>query len=497
MIIEKLNKQKILFWSFFALFGVVYTMQVVLNHYYFRTYALDYGFYNQAFWDFAHFRLNANTVFEPPLGNYFQVHPAFTLPLLSPLYWLFNPFFGTYSLLIIQNVFILLGGYGTYLLVIRKTDDFWIALLAFIHYNVLWGHFSALAADYIDATVVSSTMPWFFLLFDKKKFIPAGIVFLFVITCKENMPIWFIFVALTLILTYRDRTSRLVAAGLGIFSLLYLVLLFKVLIPGFENPDLKYWGFGYSALGDNPAEAIQHIFRHPIETARQMIENHSGDPEFNGIKIEFYIVFLLSGGVLLLIRPVYLIMFIPLVAQKMLNDSFVRWGIMGFYSIEIVSVLTLAVFLATRKIGGTAFRYILYALLCISTIRITYLKMQERTAKYYDERKENFFSAVFYQTENNAGKIRKQIEAAVPENANVCAMQDIVPHLAYRKDISVFPYVRNAEYLIFLLNGNPYPLKADEYMSRIERYVNDPGWEEVVNDYPLVIFHNSSFTGME
>jgi uncharacterized membrane protein len=484
---RKLKLLHLLFWGLFIFFMALYTTQVVLNHYFMRTYALDYGYYNQAFWDFAHFRTNSNTITEPALSNYFQIHPAFTLPLLSPLYWIFNPFFGTYSLLIIQNIFIMLGGYGTYLLIKRKTGNEIIAILAFVHFNVIWGHFSALASDYIDTTVVSSMVPLFFLYFDKKKYVLASLIFLFVIICKENMPIWFIFISITLILLYSDRVARWVAVGYSVFSLAYLVFMFKVLIPHYQNPDLAYGGFAYSALGKNPAEAIVHIFRHPWNTIQLLFMNQSGDPLYDGIKMEFYKVFLLSGGILLLLRPVYLIPFIPVIAQKVLNDSYIRWGIMGFYSIEVVSILTLAVFLATSHIKSVKLKYVLYAILCFVSLRVTLIKMEERTSKWYDASKENLNTRTFYTSPNDVRHIRKLIQENIPSDANVAAMQDIVPHLAYRKNISMFPYVRQAQYIVFLMNGNKYPLNEEQFIRKKDEYINNKEWVHIVDEYPLLI----------
>jgi uncharacterized membrane protein len=482
-----MNRGKFVIWLFMAFFACIYTMQVVLNHYFFRTYALDYGYYCQAFWDFAHFRVNANTVMEPQLSNYFQIHPAFTLPLLSPLYWIFNPLFGTYSLLIIQNIFIVLGGYGVYLLILRKSGDRLIALLAFIHYNILWGHFSALSADYIDATVASSMVPFFFLFFDRKKYFLAGIFFLFVIICKENMPIWFIFIALTLILTYKDKRSRLVAAGIGVFSILYLVILFKILIPYFENPDSPYWGFAYSALGNNPGEAVMHIIRHPLDTFRLLFINHSGESFYDHIKTEFYVVFLLSGGILLFWRPVYLLPFIPLIAQKMFNDSFIRWGIMGFYSIEVVSVLTLAVFMATAAIKSVRLKHALYIFLCVMTLSLTLVKMKYRTSKWYDASKENIISGDFYKSAIDVKKISRQIREIIPDNSPVAATQGIVPHLAYRSKISIFPYVHDAATIVLLMNLSKYPLDEAGFNKEVDKYLHDPQWHIVLDEYPLLI----------
>jgi uncharacterized membrane protein len=474
--------------GFFAIaFFGVYTMQAVLNHYFMRTYALDYGFYNQAFWDFAHFRTNANTVFEPQLNNYFQVHPAFTLPLLSPLYWIFTPIFGTYSLLIIQNIFIILGGYGTFLFIHKKTGNFIIALLAFVHYNLLWGHFSAICSDYTDTTVAASMMPFFLYFFNEKKFIPAAMVFLFITICKENMPIWFIFITVMLIILYKDRVSRQWAVAFGFFSLVYLVFVFKVLIPYFQDPGMHYWGFAYSALGKNPVEAAGYLFTHPWQSMRLLFENNSGDPLYNGIKLEFYRVFLISGGCLLVLRPAWIILFIPIIAQKAYNDLYMRWGINLFYSIEVVSVLSLAVFMATDIIKKTWIKYAIYAVLCIVTFQVTHKKMEKRVSLWYDDRKENLFSPKFYHSPNNNPLIRQEIDRYVPLNANVCAMQDIVPHLAFRKNISMFPYVHQAEYLIFVMNGNTYPLNERNFADSSRFYVENPGWKTIVNDPPLII----------
>jgi uncharacterized membrane protein len=301
------------------------------------------------------------------------------------------------------------------------------------------------------------------------------------------MPLWFVFISLTLFILYRDRRARLISVFFGLFSLGYLVFLFAWLIPHYENPELQYWGFAYSALGNNPAEALLHIFRHPVDSFRLLFINHSGDATYDGIKKEFYIVFLLSGGLLLFLRPVYLLIFFPLVAQKMFNDSYVRWGINGFYSIEVVSVLTIAAFMASSRLRNLRVKLVLYSLLCLMTLKVTVDKIDKRTSKWYDVRKEKIYARAFYTPDNDFRKIRNQINRFVPSDAAVSAMQDIVPHLAYRRNISIFPFVRNANYIVLLLNGNKYPLKGESFTEEKEKYLNDPDWEKLLDDYPLIV----------
>ena len=66
-------------------------------------------------------------------------------------------------------------------------------------------------------------------------------------------------------------------------------------------------------------------------------------------------------------------------------------------------------------------------------------------------------------------------------------MQDVVPHLAFRENISIFPYVRKADYIIFILNGNKYPLRETTFEPEKARYIDNPDWIVIVDDYPLLI----------
>ncbi len=485
----KLIKQPVFIIS--LIFFTIYTVIVFFNHYYFRSNALDLGFYNQAFNDFAHFSGNANTILFTPLDNFLQVHPAFTLFILSPLYWVFNWIFGTYSLLIIQNIFLIIGGVYTYKIVKDKTQNNLIAILALLHYHFIWGHYSAIAFEYIDATIASCIVPVFFYYFDKQKYLLSTLAFIFIIVARENMPIWFVFISAFLLLTYYKRKKAIIVSVFYIFfSLFYLVLIYKVIVPFYENKELAYWGFAYSALGDNLLQAIKFVFIHPIETIKLLFINQSGDPLYDGIKSEFYYVFMLSGGIMLFYKPKYFLLFIPIIAQKMFNDHYFRWGINIFYSIEVVSILPFVTYLIIGKLGKfkninlvTTFALIVLA----STFMTTIVKMNTRKSKWYDKTKEKFYDPKFYKPYLDHKKVYSYIKDIDPET-KVCASEKIVPHLAYRKEISIYPYVRDAEIIFILQNSNTYPLKKDEFNASIVKLKNNENWKIIVNDYPVLIF---------
>ena len=83
-----------------SVFFVLYALISLLNHYFFRTYALDLGLYTNALYDYAHFRFNYSEVFKDHLENLLSDHFDLFLMLVSPFYYLF----GTYTLLIVQII---------------------------------------------------------------------------------------------------------------------------------------------------------------------------------------------------------------------------------------------------------------------------------------------------------------------------------------------------------------------------------------------------------
>ncbi len=113
------NKQLLIVIAFFA---IVYSLISLVNHYCFRTYALDLGAYTNALYDYFHFQWNDSAVFKELGENLLADHFDLYLIIFSP----FSLFFGSYTLLIVQIVFILLGGVGVhrYFLLSEKTNKY-------------------------------------------------------------------------------------------------------------------------------------------------------------------------------------------------------------------------------------------------------------------------------------------------------------------------------------------------------------------------------------
>jgi len=339
-------------------FSIIFFITVITNHYFFRTFAYDYGSYNFVFWDYSHFKTSICPIYPTTSIIFLQDHFSFTLMYLIPIYWLLNWLTGTYTLLLTQTVLILFSGWIVYKLIVLKTDNVWLGLAALLHYFLLQGRYSTFTGDVNIAVIVSCMVPFFLYFFEKKKYLAASVIFILALFSRENMPLWFIFIMFVLVMWHRKEKKILfICLGYTLFSILYFVVLFKFFIPLFETPNKSYSLFNYSALGPDPSSAISFVFKHPIEVFRMFFQNHLGRPEFDGIKYEFYWVYIISGGFMLMYRPQYIIWFIPIVAQKMLNDSPLRWGIEWYYSIEVVTLLPIAVFIIIGEVKMKMLKY--------------------------------------------------------------------------------------------------------------------------------------------
>ena len=139
---DKNRWEQVLLKCTFVLFAVIYCLISLVNHYQFRTFALDLGLDNNALYSLAHFRM-----------SYFMLdltvsHMNFFGDHFSPIMFLYVPFyylFGSYTLLFIQIVSVLFGGYGIYKYCKYKFPEGYVPLLITFQFFSVWGIFSALS----------------------------------------------------------------------------------------------------------------------------------------------------------------------------------------------------------------------------------------------------------------------------------------------------------------------------------------------------------------
>ncbi len=485
------QKWKMLSLTSLVLFGALMIAIPVTNHYFFRTFSFDYAAYNFAFHDYAHFSVSPNPVYFQGEITFLQDHLSFTFFFLAPFYWLLKWIFGTYTLLILQSLFVIWGGWASWKLIVEKTESHVLGFLTLILYFTLYGRFSAFSADCNLMIILSSFVPVFLLYFHRGKVWITVACFLFLVLGRESMPLWTLFISLFLMIIYwKDLAKRRLSIIFSVASVVYFIIAFKFLIPLIEDPNRPFSLFNYSNLGETPFEALTFMFSHPIDTIELLFTNPSGDAYYDGVKGEFYFVYLLSGGILLFLRPQYMLPLVPIVAQKMFNDSPIRWGIASYYDIEFAALMPLLIALVLASMNWKKVALFLGSVACIMSVSITWYKLEPSHCElpWAAQGKINPFVSSFWKSDLSIRRINEQLDK-IPSDASVSATGNVLPHLALRDAPHFLPSEpKNVEYIV-LLDRETHPFLTEEDLrSKIRTWKSDTTLRVFYEDSELLIF---------
>jgi len=452
-----------------------------VNHYYFRTYALDLGLYTNALYKYGHFVMADNLMikenYESILGGHFDLY----LMLFSPFIYLF----GTATLLVVQIAFLLIGGVGIFnYFKIKENDSPKIAYFAIIYFFLFFGVFSALSFDYHSVVVASSLIPWFFYHFYKQKYIQASILFLLILISQENVSLFLIFIFLGLMIEFRKNKVALYLLSIySVFSFIYFIVVIQILIPYYSKQE-SYTGFLFSALGDTPLEAIKNLISHPIQNFKFLFINHTNHPLGHLVKRDTHLAILASGLFLLFFKPYYLLMLLPIYGQKFYHDGIINWGRTAQYSIEFAPILAIGVFSVIVDLKNKLLKNGALILVMIGVISVT-IDLIENDTPFLNESNIKFYGKSHYTKEYDVKVVYKQL-SLIPENAKISSQSSFIPHLVLRDNIYQFPIIKDAEYIIFSTKESSYPLSSEDFLKEIDELISSKEWR--------IKFKNNHFT---
>ncbi|MBR1513521.1 MAG: DUF2079 domain-containing protein [Bacteroidales bacterium] len=426
------KQKKITLATVFTVAGVLYALISLVNHYLFKTYALDLGLYTHAMYDYAHFRMADCSMFKPNDASLLSDHFDLYLPLLSPLVYLF----GSYTLLLVQIVAVLLGGWGIYKLIGLYTDNCWMPICAVSTFFFSFGIIQAMAFDYHSNVLTAMMLPWLLFYLKEQRYAMASLFVVLFVIGKENMSLWLLFVALALMWDYRkDKKALWHLLAYAVFAIAYFFIINMILMPRLGGNGGGFTRYAY--LGGNYAEIAKNLLLNPGKTLELLFTNTSNVSYLDGVKAEFYFCALASGMVLTLLKPNYLIMLIPLIAQKMLAMDGNFWGISLQYSVEFVPVLVVSSFLVIVKLKNARWRTALGLALVLSVVLTTFYSIGVPKSKIYVDQLCVYQGRHYRQKEFDVRYARELIEM-IPDDASVSAATMFVPHLALRDHIQNF-----------------------------------------------------------
>ena len=266
---------------------------------------------------------------------------------------------------------------------------------------------------------------------------------------------------------------------------MYCIL--SIVMPALQGEENNLQFSRYSHIGNSASEIIFTFIRHPIDTLTIFFTNTTNPPFYNGIKAEFFTLWLVSGGVLLLLRPGYLLMCLPLFAVKMLSNDYGVWGINNQYSIEFIPLLSLATlsFISWIK----KFQFPLIVLLIITTSYFTFSSMNEevRVSKWYTPKNTKFYDKIHYQADLDI-KETQRLLATVPDIVPLSTSARLSPHLANRRKLYGFPIVKDAEYIVLDKTlGYTYPITEELFLETLANYKEDKDWLVLQESKDMII----------
>lgn len=472
-----------------GVFAIIYCLTSFPNHYLLRTAALDLGMFNHALYNFAHFDLNYFTLsFDGSAVNYFGDHFSPITILYAPFYYLF----GSYTLLIIQIFSILFGAVGIYRYACFKlphVDNY--KFLIIIQFLSLWGIYSALSFDFHNNVIGAMMVPWLFLYYEQEKKTKFLLFFVLIIATKENMPLWLFFIVLGLIVKHKKFNVKALLKfeiPILIFTIVYFFIVVGFLMPWIREGH----GFNqlsrYDLLGSDLSEIVTTIFTKPGYVISLLYNNTLGNPLYDGIKAELHMMVFVSGGILFLVRPYYLIMLAPIYAQKLFSNSFGNWGINIQYSIEFAPLITLCIIDFFSTIKKRVFITVGLITICASTIFFTYRTLETRKSKWYLKQNAVFYLKEHYQTSYDVANIYEQI-FKIPKKAIVSTCGNLAPHLALRDKIYLFPKINDSDYVALLKITNTYPYSQEQYTELLGQLRTNTDFTIWYENEELIIFN--------
>ncbi len=469
-------------WLIIAVFALIYGLIAFVNHHLFKTFALDLGVYTNALYDYAHGQFNDKSVFKPIAENLLSDHFDLYLIAFSPLSYLL----GEYTLQTIQIVFILSGSLGLYKLIELKSGNKILALTAQLSLLLSFAVFASLSFDYHSNVPAVMLLPWIFLAAEKNKPYQLALLIALVCIAKESLPLMMFFVCLGMAIEYRGNTKiRQTSVLMALVCISYFLLVMKVIMPALANSG-TYEHFKYHALGNNYGDALMYVFQHPLEFIQTLFNNHSGKPEFDYVKAETYAFLLVSGAWLMVWRPAFLVMSLPLLVMKMCYDDPAIWSIDTHYSIEFAPILAIGAYFAILKTRGPFLQY-MFALLMVMGCLSATLRYMDNTVYWHDYSRVRLYQKSHYVKNYDVNVVHQQLDR-IPKDAVVSAQTPFVPHLAYRDKCYTFPIVKEAEYIIVSPKEEAmYPIIREEMDQQISDTLQTGRWKRHFSDSNILI----------
>ena len=449
LIATKLRQNKI--YCLVGFFVILYTVWSINRHNHFVTDAIDLGIFDNTVWLYSQVTppfINAIKRFNL-LGD----HTHFILIFFAPFYWIYND---SRTLLILQGIIAPLGALPIYWLSKEKFKSQFFALsLAFVYLTFV-GFQTAMDWDFHEITVGTTFLSFMYYYYFKKR-LKLFFLFMFLtLISKENLPIYIAFFGIYLVIFKRDWRLGLTTIFLGGFS---YWLFTAVVIPYF-----KHGPFGYEHLPKEIGVTTKDLLVASV-TRPWVVLKTLFYPE---LKFKTTANLFGSYSFLSLFSPFTYLTYIPILAERFLNELTQRWLIRYQYSVSSDPILAYGVIFSLSNLLYLAKRfvklnekYIVWG--AASVLLAANLFINIRT----DAPIWRIINPNNYKNETRFDK-NKEMLRMIPAGVSVQAQSVFVPHIGHRRKIDRYPYWpedgSNPDYIVMSSDEHSDPPYSREFL---------------------------------
>jgi len=308
----------------------IYTVFEIEQQRHFNTAGYDLGIFDQAIRGYAHLQAPVSLMkgVHNGFGTHFSVLGDHFSPIIATVAPIYRIFPDAVTLLIVQGLLIAASVPSVWLFSRRALGKPAAYLIA-AAYALAWGLQAAMAADFHEVAFAVPLLAIAIERLDGGKLRAAIIAALLLLLVKEDFGL--VVAIFGLIIGLRLHRWRL-AGVIAVVGLVAAVVSYRVLIPAFGGRAGYYWDY-YAALGSGPTQAIWHVIRHPLSTLHLAVTPHAKVRLLEWLFVPLGLLPLGSSFVLLLL---------PLLAERLLSNNPNHWALAHQYSAPFVPILTLA-----------------------------------------------------------------------------------------------------------------------------------------------------------
>lgn len=444
-------------------YAVLFSVAVTLYYYSFQEQRLDLGDMVQAIWSTAHGHLLQMTTPTGQEMSRIGAHADVFLVLLVPLWWIVA---SPLALLILQALAVASGALPTYWLARKHLgSDRAGAHLAIGYLLFPATQFNAFTPN-AGFHPVSFALPllmyaiWFL---DERRLLPFTLVALLAASTKEEIPAALGCLGIWYAVRKGERLAGGVIAGAG-FGL--SAVEFLVVIPHFSIAGFSPFATRYSKVGGTPTGILHNAVTNPGVLLHAVVTPH---------KLLYLGLLFVPFLGLFLLEPLLALGAVPDLAINLLSSVQNQATLEFQYTAGIVPFLLAASIIGMKRINRDPERLAFYAFGGLALLGL------------YSPLLTLGGSAQAFGSGNGARVARAHALHLVPPGIPAAASNKLAAYLSERKHIYIFPYIRDARWVVIDRNDDTTVVDRASYSRAIRDMDSRAGWKMVYSSHGVQV----------